>query len=218
MSDLAREVAEKVMGWQWKDATSSIEPGFGRLPAIGAHWKTPDGKTYYDFHPHANMMDAWLVVEKMRERCWAMQMNSDGDGWHVTFIKSQPAVWEERDGKRWYTAVQPLEGYRYAQSVAEAISHAALAAVRGRAAMSDKEWIHESNMSQRQTIAKLTADLAEQREEYGKTITWAGTLAEEIIRLRALLAEVRSSGVELDDARMRYLVVQIDRELWERLR
>ncbi len=43
------------------------------------------------------------------------------------------------------------------------------------------------------------------------------TINEEIDRLRGLLAEVAGSGVELQDDRMRYLVVQIRRDLWARV-
>lgn len=42
-------------------------------------------------------------------------------------------------------------------------------------------------------------------------------LREENEKLRDLLAEVAGSGVELQDDRMRYLVVQIRRGLWARV-
>ena len=42
-------------------------------------------------------------------------------------------------------------------------------------------------------------------------------LREENEKLRGLLAEVAGSGVELQDDRMRYLVVQIGRDLWAKV-
>jgi hypothetical protein len=33
----------------------------------------------------------------------------------------------------------------------------------------------------------------------------------------ALLADVAASGVELEDERMRYVVVQLDRDVWSRI-
>lgn len=42
-------------------------------------------------------------------------------------------------------------------------------------------------------------------------------LREENEKLRDLLAEVAGSGVELQDDRMRYLVVQIGRDLWAKV-
>jgi hypothetical protein len=44
------------------------------------------------------------------------------------------------------------------------------------------------------------------------------TLADEVIRLRGLCGEVAASPPEFDDDRLRYVVVQIDRETWEALK
>jgi hypothetical protein len=45
-----------------------------------------------------------------------------------------------------------------------------------------------------------------------------GEAQAEIERLRGALREMVESGVEFDDERLSYLVVQVDREVWESAR
>lgn len=67
-------------------------------------------------------------------------------------------------------------------------------------------------------IAELQAKLAEVEADreaayalYHQAWTDRDAYREELSRLRAIVV----SGVEMDDARMDYVVVQVDRETWE---
>lgn len=129
--DLAREVAEEVMGWRQIKTKAST---YGGLVPHN-HWylaATPDpqGDGYWThhktadeyprhshsehWHPDTDISDAWLVIEKMRER-----------GYSYTLY--------EFDGKHYcrFTLTDEERGAIHTKSAAESICRAALAAVRG---------------------------------------------------------------------------------------
>lgn len=81
----------------------------------------------------------------------------------------------------------------------------------------------------RDRIVEAMPRLLDEIERLRRELHWVGELNNaaqdrhtaavlEVKRLRAALAEVAGSGVELDDPRMRYVVVQIGRETWNALR
>lgn len=60
-------------------------------------------------------------------------------------------------------------------------------------------------------MRELDQAIRELRKRLGLTQQKLASIMEELLR------DVASSGVELDDERLRYVVVQIDRQTWEAL-
>lgn len=107
MTDIDREVAEKVMGWVLYKVTvkdlTTVKP-------LSNEWCVPDEKTkgmvgeviaYEDnFHPSTNISDAWLVVERMRELgygLWLAGEETKGFGFHCKFHDGDKTVDADAD-------------------------------------------------------------------------------------------------------------------------
>lgn len=101
--EINKEIAEKVMGW--KD---------GKHPHddfLNSGWGGG-----YVFSPSTDISDAWLVVEKMREKgFWFDLNNGEGDSWDANF--------EEK------TLIAELHSVRGEKSAPLAICKAALKAI-----------------------------------------------------------------------------------------
>lgn len=99
MSDIDRQVAEQVMGWKQRANTMACYD--------------EDGD---DFLPSDNISDAWLVVEKMRNIGWQLELDVQEGAYFV------PVVIRDRINTRAFCT----DIYTYP----EAISRAALEAVK----------------------------------------------------------------------------------------
>ena len=117
MTDINRQVAEQVMGFEY---TLHF---YSKSNDDAWSWYK-DGRFYLeesDFNPSENISDAWLVVEKMRELKWDFELKTP----------SQRSIKQNGCKPAWATFAN---GFTYGDSVAEtaqlAICKAALEAVR----------------------------------------------------------------------------------------